>query len=381
MPKYLNFLPHYYNLLNNKDYTYCLLIKQIPAKWSEDASLDDLWVLHNKKFLEFQKLLKSNLSKLNYKSPENSNGETLNTSYLDLKIKIAQEILKSCEFCENRCLINRTIYGSSKNLRRLGKCGIDEETIVSSAFLHYGEEPPLVPSGTIFFAGCTFDCVFCQNWDISTYGKAKSHFPGQIYQSYFADSQGTPVNANLLAILADNLALQGAKNINYVGGDPTPNLHTIIESLKYQKSNKCQLWNSNFYNSISALKLLTDIMDFWLPDFKYGNNLCAEKYSGIKNYYDVVTRNLKIIYNWGSRDIIIRHLVMPGHFECCTKQILLWIGKNLPGIPVNIMGQYRPEHIVNEKIFPEINRRVTREEMTKSFALADELGIEYKFVK
>jgi putative pyruvate formate lyase activating enzyme len=30
-----------------------------------------------------------------------------------------------------------------------------------------GEEAPLIPSHTIFFTGCPFNCVYCQNWDIN----------------------------------------------------------------------------------------------------------------------------------------------------------------------------------------------------------------------
>ena len=71
---------------------------------------------------------------------------------------------------------------------------------------------------------------------------------------------------------------------------------------------------------------------------------------------------------------------MPGHFKCCTKPILEWIAAEIPGVVVNIMGQYRPEYKVNSTDFPNINRRVTREEMAAAFALADGLGIEYRIV-
>ena len=40
-------------------------------------------------------------------------------------------------------------------------------------------------------------------------------------------------------------------------------------------------------------------MDFWLPDWKYGNNTCGKKYSGIDNYFDVIARNHKRIHDEG----------------------------------------------------------------------------------
>ncbi|OLS20230.1 MAG: hypothetical protein ThorAB25_28580, partial [Candidatus Thorarchaeota archaeon AB_25] len=119
-----------------------------------------------------------------------------------------------------------------------------------------------------------------------------------------------------LATIADALFRDGALNINYVGGDPIPNTHTILASQVHQTSNVTQLWNSNLYCSEETMQLLFDVFDVWLPDFKYGNNKCAERLSGVKNYFDVVSRNHLIAYNSG--EVITRHLVMPNHVECCT---------------------------------------------------------------
>lgn len=368
-----NYLPHYYNLLDQKERVYYLVCKQIHVEWSEDADLEQLWEFHDRYAAVFKSLVQKKVSdkeKITGKPNVGKKSVDIRSerNFLDLKIEIAGRMLSSCEFCENKCKVNR--YSDN-----LGTCGITADVAVYSAFLHHGEESPLVPSGTIFFAGCTFSCVFCQNWDISSVGKNLGSGRGKL-----GTSGSNPVDERGLALLADRLGNNSAKNINYVGGDPTPNMHVIIGSLRYQSRNICQLWNSNFYNTIQALKLLVDVMDFWLPDFKYGNNECGEKFSLVENYWNVLTRNLKYIYDWGSRDICIRHLVMPGHFKCCTKPILEWIATEIPGVVVNIMGQYRPEYQVNSTNFPEINRRVTREEMAAAFALADVLGIEYQIV-
>ncbi len=346
-------LPHYNRLLSGKDTAFYLLCKKIPVSYAPSSPTNELWELHSKI---------SENQKKHIKSCSGEYEASTDLSYLDLKVELSKRLLEDCEFCENRCKINRI-------LRETGICGLSEVTRVSSAFLHHGEEPPLVPSGTIFFAGCSFGCVFCQNHDISSIGKERSTELG-----------GTAVDGKKLALFADLLANQGARNINYVGGDPNPNIHTIIESLKYQTHNITQLWNSNFYNSTKSLELLVDIMDFWLPDFKYGNNECAKKYSKITKYWDVLTRNLKYIYDWDSRDIIIRHLVMPGHLDCCSKPILEWVAHELPGIPVNIMGQYHPDYQVFSSNYPEINRRVSHQEMIKVYSLAEKLNIPYKSV-
>jgi putative pyruvate formate lyase activating enzyme len=229
-----------------------------------------------------------------------------------------------------------------------------------------GEEPVLIPSGTIFFQGCNFGCVFCQNYDISQAWKNKRDL----------EDVAKKVDTRELAAVAEKLADRGAININYVGGDPIPNIHTIVGSLNYQQSNICQLWNSNFYLTDKSLSLIIDLMDFWLPDFKYGNNECAKKYSGIDNYFDFVARNHKRIHNEGSGEICIRHLVMPNHVECCSKPILDYVAKELPKAVVNIMGQYRPQW--KASTYPEINRRPTSQEMQEIRDYADKLGILWR---
>jgi putative pyruvate formate lyase activating enzyme len=229
-----------------------------------------------------------------------------------------------------------------------------------------GEEPVLIPSGTIFFQGCNFGCVFCQNYDISQAWKGKKNI----------EDISQKVDTIQLAAIAEKLVDKGAININYVGGDPIPNIHTIVGSLKFQKSNICQLWNSNFFLTDKSLSLIIDFMDFWLPDFKYGNNECGKKYSGIDNYFDIITRNHKRIHDEGSGEICIRHLVMPNHIECCTKPILDYVAKELPKAVMNIMGQYRPQYKAFN--YEEINRRPTSDEMREVKMYAQKLGIIFE---
>ncbi|MHA1469601.1 MAG: radical SAM protein [Candidatus Asgardarchaeia archaeon] len=342
-------LSRYYDILKNKRIARYLIAKKTPAE-ETDNSLDMLWDVHNETRNRFLQLLedidKNKISLSSLESPK--------FSFLDLKIKIANEMLKKCNFCERKCGVNRLD-------NEIGVCGVGYFPRVSSAFLHMGEEAPLVPSGTIFFAGCPFKCVFCQNYDIS-------QFPDNGVIT-------TPID---LAKIADDLKSRGARNINYVGGDPIPNLHAILESLKFQTKNVAQLWNSNLYNSVESLELILDVMDIWLPDFKYGNNKCAQRLSKVLNYFDVVSRNHKIISDYGG-EIIIRHLVLPNHVGCCTSPILEWIAKNVPTALVNVMEQYRPMWEVhkNER-YKDINRRPTSSEMKKAYEYADSLGIVWR---
>ncbi|MEM1541082.1 MAG: pyruvate formate lyase-activating protein [Ignisphaera sp.] len=272
---------------------------------------------------------------------------------LDLETKIAFKILKSCRFCEWRCGIDRSEG-------RRGFCRLDSRSYVHSWFLHIGEEAPLVPSGTIFYGSCNFRCVFCQNWDISQ-------------ENPF---NGIEVSSHQLALMQKDLRRKGARNINHVGGDPTPDIHNILDSMRFLDVNVPQLWNSNFYMSEEALNLLIYVIDIWLPDFKYGNNSCAQRLSGIPKYLEVVGRNHRIAIEWG--DMIIRHLVLPNHIECCLKPVLRWIAENLPKdrVLVNIMDQYRPEYKAHQ--YSDINRHVSSKELEEVYEYADQLELLWR---
>ncbi|MEM0085608.1 MAG: pyruvate formate lyase-activating protein, partial [Zestosphaera sp.] len=134
--------------------------------------------------------------------------------------------------------------------------------------------------------------------------------------------------------------------------------------------------NSNMYLSSVAMELVRDVIDIWLPDLKYGNDSCALKYSIVKNYFEVASRNIKIAHDSG--DVIIRHLVLPNHVECCTRNVLKWISESVRRALTNIMDQYRPEYLVVRQPdkWGEIRRRVSTEELKRAFELAREYGFE-----
>ncbi len=342
----------YKGIINGTQIARYLIAKTIKWERKEKSTLQSKIEEFNGLTLKFRELLKENYNLL-------INRKVQQNSYLDLAEKIAQEYLKKCNFCERRCEANR--HEGEK-----GYCCVPKDAYVSSAFLHYGEENVLVPSGTIFFQGCNFSCCFCQNYDLSQEWKKREDI-GAVARY---------VDGISLANLANKLFEKGALNINYVGGDPIPNIHIIINNLKHQVNNVCQLWNSNFYLTVDSLSLILDLIDFWLPDFKYGNNECAKKYSGVNDYYNIIKRNLKIIYDEGSGEIIIRHLVMPNHVECCSKPILDFVAKEVPNCVVNIMAQYRP--VYHASRYPEINRHPTSEEIKETKRYANDLGIIYK---
>lgn len=262
-------------------------------------------------------------------------------SLLEVKRRIAHHMFHHCHFCEWRCGVDRN--------ESEGRCGVQKARITTE-FLHWGEEPMLVPSHTIFFSGCTLSCAFCQNWDISQHKTGLYIEPER---------------------MAEILEKGGGKNVNWVGGDPTPNIPYILDVLTHCTINLPQIWNSNMYCSPETMQLLNDIIDLYLTDFKYGNNACAQHLSKAHNYWEIVTRNHVVAASQG--DIIIRHLVMPHHVECCSKPILKWIAENVPLAHVNIMSQYRPEYHAGE--YPEISRPLHGDEYGEAYAYGEGLGL------
>ncbi|MBU2559502.1 radical SAM protein [archaeon] len=271
------------------------------------------------------------------------------TSLLDLKIELARRMITKCHFCERACGVDRT-NGET------GFCGCGLESRLSSEFLHMGEEACLVPSHTFFFTGCPFYCIYCQNWTISR-----------------RREEGTPITgAQMAGIAKRRRVVEKSRNVNLVGGDPTPNTHTVLEMLRALDVNVPIVWNSNMYMSEETMRLLDGCIDVYLTDFKYGNNDCANRLSKIENYWEVVTRNHLLACK--NAELLIRHLVLPNHVECCSAPVIKWIGEKFgDSVRVNIMAQYRPEF--EAFTMPDMGRGVNSEEMEKVFALARELGL------
>jgi putative pyruvate formate lyase activating enzyme len=327
MNTWRSLLPKYTTILEGNGISQFLNCRSIPVSFNPSARTTELWRIHENAFLKM---------KIQDTPPAQS--------LLDLKIEIAHRLFQSCCFCEQNCRVNRE--------KTKGKCGV-QESQVASEFLHFGEEPPLVPSYTIFFSGCTFQCVFCQNWDISQC-QCGIHVP--------------PIT---MAEKITQRQRQGARNVNWVGGDPTPNLPFILEVLKKLDVNIPQVWNSNMYCSKETMTLLQGIIDVYLTDFKYGNDSCAHRLSKVERYLSVVTRNHVDAYRNG--EVILRHLVMPNHRLCCSYPILEWTKQNTPDILVNVMGQYRPEYHADE--YEEIAHAVSGEEYHLVREYAEHLGL------
>jgi putative pyruvate formate lyase activating enzyme len=337
-------LARYFAVMQNKKKAKFTIAKELPAEFDENDSPETLWKEHAKRTEEFCKVeheIDAGKSLRKIPVPEKS--------YFDLKIEIATRILAHCHFCSRRCGINR-LAGE------LGYCSCGDTMALSSVFEHVGEEPELVPSGTIFTMGCTMGCRHCQNWTISQWKET-----------------GTMRKPEEVARDVEKLRLNGCRNANLVGGEPTPWLRQWLETFKHVSLNVPVVWNSNTYYSPETARLLAGFVDVYLLDFKYGPGDCAERISDAPDYWKVCTANHVEAKKHG--ELIIRVLVLPNHLECCTKPTLNWIAENLGAeTRVNVMFQYRPEWRAHE--IPELHRRLTKDEMEKAVQLAEKAGLK-----
>ena len=149
------------------------------------------------------------------------------------------------------------------------------------------------------------------------------------------------------------------------------------------------VWNSNAYEDVATLKQLQGLVDIYLPDFKYGDDELALKYSGVKGYVEkakeAIEEMLKQVGHLqmseqgiAKKGIIVRHMILPNNLENSFKvlELLHGIDKN---IYVHLMAQYEPIHRANE--FPELSRTITQKELDKVFEQLVALGFENGWVQ
>lgn len=285
------------------------------------------------------------------------------------RVQSAYGRLRHCDLCPHECGVNRL-----KGEQGICRSGLLPK--VASANLHRGEEPPISGangSGTIFFSGCTLQCVFCQNFPISQLGN------------------GEELTTAGLAGKMLQLQRRGAHNINFV--TPTHFLPHILAALWLAVPQGFSLplvWNSSGYERPDALELLEGVVSIYLPDMKYSDDRTAAELSGAPHYPEfnraAVTEMLRqaghlIIDERGIAvsGLIIRHLVLP-EGRAGSAALLPWIAANLgPETHVALMSQYFPAG--QAASVAGIDRPLTQDEYDAAVAALEAAGLENGWVQ
>jgi len=206
-------------------------------------------------------------------------------------VPIALAFMEECTVCPRECLTNR-ISGD------VGECNIPAQLKISSANLHFGEEPPISGingSGTIFLSGCNLHCVYCQNYPISQYHNGE-----------------------------------------------------------YYSTSKVAIYNSSGYDSIEMLKLLDGVIDIYMPDMRYADSKHSKSFSDVADYPEINRAVIKemhrqvgilqVVDGVAVKGLLIRHLVLPGDISG-SKVIFDFIANEISkDTYVAVMSQYFPAY-------------------------------------
>jgi putative pyruvate formate lyase activating enzyme len=188
----------------------------------------------------------------------------------------------------------------------------------------FAEELELLPSYMVYLAGCNLRCSFCL----------------QREECISGGGRGEEVRPARFARDLERIVRRGARTINLAGGEPSLHLHTILQIAAGAGRPLPLVLNSNMYMTPEALELLDGVVEVYLADFKFGNDRCAAAIAGAGRYVDVVRRNLLAAAARGR--LLVRHLLLPGHVECCFVPIARWMAAHLPSAPLHVMDGFVP---------------------------------------
>jgi putative pyruvate formate lyase activating enzyme len=255
--------------------------------------------------------------------------------------------LANCHLCAHHCGVDR-LAGE------LGRCHAGPDARVFSAQVEVGDELELIPTFAVALSGCDLRCDFCLTG-------AQSWNPGA----------GEPLRLRVLGQRAAAALAEGARTIMILGGEPTVHLPAVLEIIAAMPPLAKLVWKTNAHGSKQARELLDGLFDVWLADYKFGNASCSERLAGVRDYGPVVRENLL----WASRhsELIVRHLLMPGHVECCWGPIAEWLAAELPGVKVSLRPAFWPAWHADRHA--ELRQTVASSESIRALELARALGV------
>ena len=280
-----------------------------------------------------------------------------------------QDSLTSCRLCPRQCKVNR-LFGEK------GFCQAGLLPEINVYMPHFGEEPCISGtkgSGTIFFAGCTMRCLYCQNHYIAHQGN------------------GEQTSAINMAEIFLELEQKGVHNINLV--TPTPHIVTILKALSLAREAGLSVpivYNTSGYEDVNVLKRLAGKIEIYLPDYKYYDPMKAEELSDAFDYPQVAaiaiqeminqTGHLQLDANgMAQKGVLIRHLVLPNQLSD-TAQVLTYLQKKYrDNIWISLMSQYTPTAKTQDH--QDLRRPITQEEYAQATLLLDKLGLDKGFIQ
>lgn len=229
---------------------------------------------------------------------------------------LAAAHLHECRLCPRDCRVNRAAG-------ERGYCGLDDRVHCFREMLHNAEEAELSPSHQIYLAGCNLRCGFCT---VTEWNREPLAVP--------------ELDPEWLIGRIEQRRRRGARNVNLLGGEPTVSLPGLLCFLNRARPSTPVVLNSNMYYNGSVDTLLHRFVSVYLADLKCGDRRCAEALLGAGDYVDVARENILMASRHS--DLIVRHLVLPGHADCCLRPTLRWLAREIPHVKLSLRTNYVP---------------------------------------
>jgi putative pyruvate formate lyase activating enzyme len=263
------------------------------------------------------------------------------------RAKIAHQLLADCHLCAHHCGVNRLA----------GETGLCHAGAGARFFLAQPEvtdELELIPTFAVALSGCDLRCDFCITGAESWNPRA-----GKVF------------NAEAMAAKAKTALASGAKTVMLLGGEPTIHLPAALEFVSHLPDAAKLVWKTNAHGSAPARELLDGIFDVWLADYKFGNDDCARRLAKVADYTRIVRENL--LWANAHSELVVRHLLMPGHLECCWQPVAAWLAENLPGVKINLRSGFWPAW--KSARHAELRGTVSADETRRAWQMAKNLGL------
>ena len=132
--------------------------------------------------------------------------------------------------------------------------------------------------------------------------------------------------------------------------------------------------HTNGYSTPSLYNLLRGLVDVWVVDFKYFDDRCSVSCSEAPRYVECAKQALETICELSPDvPVIVRHLILPGHWECCQKPLIEWLEGLKNQTLVHLMDQYRPAWKAAASV--DLDRTITSSEKGRVEKLAASRGL------
>ena len=255
------------------------------------------------------------------------------------------------------CRVRKNIDGKLYSLNYHKLCAANSDPIEKKPLFHF---LPGSRSFSIAAPGCNFQCMFCQNWQISQQAIESGQISGKSLE---------PKNIVEMAIEA------GCRSIAYTYTEPTVFMELAADVGKIAKQKGlANVFVSNGFMTKEALDFTSDWLDGINVDLKaftedYYKNLCKAKLKPVLETIDYIANHTKI---W----MEITTLIVPGRNDSDgeLRQIAEFIFNTCGAdIPWHISRFYPQYKLTDTQPTPETT-------LQRAFDIAKSAGLKYVYI-